>query len=86
MIWTLLSVLVCLALTIKLMFFTPDRVETRWFHRVMLVLACWYAGAQVINFLFHPYEQTSPMMVLLHLSVFVASFVVKAHHLPWNQK
>lgn len=83
---TVISVLVCLALTVKLVFFTDThRCSSRWFYRTLLFLAAVYAGKQVIGFLYHPQQPTNPWLVLFHIGLFVGAFYVRPAHLPWNQ-
>lgn len=85
MIWTILSVLVCLALAIKLIFFTEkERLQSRPIYRVTLFLSAVYAFKQVVDFLYGPLAPTSPWVVMFHLALFVGAVFLKAHHLPWN--
>lgn len=87
MIWVILSALVCLALIVKLLFFTDiHRHESKWFYRVILFLTALYAGRHVVNALYTPDYEVSVWRVCLHLSLFVGAFFIKPHHLPWNQK
>lgn len=86
MILTTLSVLLCLVLTIKLVFFTDQhRSESRFFYRAILFLSALYAGKQVIGFLYHPEEPTSPWLFGFHVALFIGAFWLRPSHLPWNQ-
>ena len=86
MIWSVLSVLVCLALVVKLIFFTDEhRRQSRFFYRVVLLLSAVYAFKQIVNFLYQPLDPVSPWVTILHLVLFLGAFFLKPHHLPWNQ-
>lgn len=83
---TLLSILVCVALFVKLTFFTDlDRRNSRLFYRLVLFATAIYTAYQIVYGLYG-LEQPSPWRVLLHLAMFVGAFFLKAHHLPWNRK
>lgn len=85
--WTILSVLVCFALAIKLMFFTDhQRSELRLMYRVTLFLSAVYAGKQVIWFFYYPNEHISPVMAILHLLLFLVVLFAQPKLLPWNCK
>ena len=86
MIWTILSVLVCLALVIKLVFFTDHlRSHSRFFYRVVLLLAAVYAFHQVLNFLYTPGYQVNPLTAILHTILFVGAFFITPCNLPGNR-
>ena len=86
MIWTALSVLVCLALAVKLVFFTDDvRCHSRFFYRAVLLAAAVYAFHQVLNFLYTPGYQVSPWVALFHMALFVGAFFIKPCMLPGNR-
>lgn len=83
---TLLSIAVCIALFVKLTFFTDlDRRNSRLFYRVILFLTTVYTAYQIIYGLYG-LEQPSPWRVVMHLAMFVGAFFLKPEHLPWNQK
>ncbi len=85
MIWSILSVAVCLALTARLLFFTGEhRRQSRFFYRVVLLLSAVYAFDQVLDFVYFA-RPVSPLLTLFHLALFVGAFFLKPHHLPWNQ-
>jgi hypothetical protein len=86
MIWTTLSVLMCLALAIKLVFFTDQhRAESRFFYRLILFFSAVYAGKQVIWFVYYPEQPTNPVIFVLHAAMFIGALIIKPCHLPWNQ-
>ena len=86
MIWTILSVLVCAALVIKLTFFTEEgRIHSRLFYRVMLFLASVYAFYQVVMFLYYPERYISPVVAIFHIVMFIGAFLIKPEHLPGNR-
>ena len=86
MIWTALSVLVSLALAIKLVFFTDDvRCQSRFFYRAVLLAAAVYAFHQVLNFLYTPGYQVSPWTALFHMALFIGAFLIKPCMLPGNR-
>lgn len=86
MIWTILSVLMCLALTVKLVFFTDNhRSSSRPFYRFVLFLSAVYAAKQVIWGIYYPEQPTNPVVFILHAAMFVGALVIKPCHLPWNQ-
>lgn len=86
MIWTALSVLVCLALAIKLVFFSYDvRCQSRLFYRAVLLVAAVYAFHQVVNFLYTPGYQVSPWEALFHMALFIGAFFIKPYMLPGNR-
>lgn len=86
MITTVLSVLVCLALTIKLIFFTDQhREESRWVYRAILFVVAVYCGHVVIDFLYHPRVPTNPGWLVLHTGMLIGAFVIKPEYLPRNQ-
>lgn len=86
MIWTILSVLVCLALAIKLVFFTDHlRCHSRLFYRAVLFLAAVYAFHQVLNFLYVPGYQVSPITAILHMALFIGAFFINPCSLPGNR-
>lgn len=86
MTWSILSLVVCLALAVKLTFFSDfQRSNSRLMYRVPLFLVTIYAGSVVIDFLYHPVP-TNPFRALFHLALLVGSFILQPHHLPWNKK
>lgn len=86
MIWTALSVIVCLALLVKLLFFTDqERCQAGVTYRVIVYLLAVYAFSQVVTFLYAP-ERVSPITTLLHLGMFVAAVMLKPKHFPWNSR
>lgn len=87
MTWHILSSLLCLALVIKLTFFTDEhRRQSRFIYRVTLLLVTVYAFDQWIDVLYYPFKPVSPLLTVVNLSLLAGSFVLKPHHLPWNLK
>lgn len=81
MFWTILSVLVCIGLIVKVIFFSDDeRSQSNLFYRVALFFVAIYAFSQVIGVLYHPDLQSSPISALIHLAMFVAAFWLRAEH------
>lgn len=85
MILTVLSVLLCLALAVKLVFFSDQhRGASRWLYRAVLFLVTVYCGHVVIDFLYHPQTPTNPVWVVVHSLMLIGAFILKPEHLPWN--
>ena len=86
MIWTVLSVVVCLALVVKLVFFTDQvRCHSRLFYRAVLLMSAVYAFHQVLMAIYNPGREVSPITTIIHLLMFVGAFVLKPEHLPGNR-
>ena len=86
MLWTILSVLMCTALAIKLIFFTDQhRQASRFFYRAVLFASAVYAGKQVIWGIYYPDQPTNPVIFILHAAMFIGALVIKPCWLPWNQ-
>jgi hypothetical protein len=87
MTWTILSALACLALVVKLTFFSDHcRAASKWVYRIPLFGVTVYAAAQLIDLIYPPHEPIGAIKALFHLGLLVGSFVLKPCHLPWNQK
>lgn len=80
MIWSILSVLVCVSLVIKLIFFTDEqRRQAGLFYRIVIYMSAVYAFNHVITFLYEPHR-VSPWVTILHLALFIGAFLIKPHH------
>lgn len=87
MIWTILSVAMCTALVVKLVFFTDQkRQDSRLFYRITVFFSAVYAGKQVIWYLYYPDSPIDPIIALFHIALFVGAFVVKPEYLEWKHR
>lgn len=86
--WTApLSAMACLALVVKLVFFSySHRQASKGVYRVVLFLVTVYAGKQVIDFLYLPDLYVHPLEALFHLALFLGALVMKPRYLPGNCK
>jgi hypothetical protein len=85
MIWTALSVLVCIALAVKLVFFSDHiRCRSRFFYRFMLLLSAVYAFQEVVCFIYTPGYEVSPATAIFHMALLVGAFFIKPENLPKN--
>lgn len=82
---TMISMAMCAALTVRLMFFSDaHRQGSRWYWRVVLFLVTLYCAARVVDFLYYPEQPTSIWLVLLHTALLFGAFLIRPQYLPWN--
>ena len=81
MIWSILSVLVCAALIVKLMFFTDQlRRQSNLFYRLVIFASAVYAFDHILMQVYSPH-QISPWKTLLHLGLFLGALWIRPEHL-----
>lgn len=84
--WTVVSVLACGALIIKLLFFTDEhRAESRWIYRVLLYIITVYAASHLVTVLYDHDFVVHPTRVAMHLMLLVGAIFMRPEFLPWNQ-
>lgn len=87
MIWSILSIAMCTALVVKLVFFTDHlRQDSKLFYRITVFASAVYAGKQVIWYLYYPDEPVNPIIAVFHICLFVGAFLIKPHYLEWTRK
>jgi hypothetical protein len=77
MIWTVLPLLVCLALTVRLVFFMDEyRIWAPRWQRLLMFMGAVYAGKQVIWLAYYNLEFT-PLATVFHVAVLAGTFQLK---------
>ena len=85
MIWTYLTALTCLALCVKMIFFTEaDRVESRLGYRILLFISTVAFGWRFIDILYHADQHVGFFNFIVYLALLIGSFHVRWWHLPGN--
>lgn len=83
-IWAVLTAIVCLALCVKLTFFTEtDRCNSRWPYRVILFLSNIAFASRFIDIVYSK-EPGSFWEFGFFSTLLAGSFMVRYWHLPWN--
>lgn len=85
MTWTVISLLACALLAIRLMFFMDrQRSRSRLIYRVPMFVVVLWMGYQLIEYAYHPVPIPS-WRALSNVCLLIGSFFLQPHHLPWNQ-
>ena len=83
---SILSLLVCAVLAVKLMFFTDEhRKQSRWYYRVLLFVVTVYDANLIIEFVYVPDRAIGIWEFLFQVVLLIGAFVIKPEYLPFNQ-